>query len=860
MVVVCVDAGTTVVKAVAFDDQGAEVALARRATAVLRPRLGWTEQEMTAVWDAVVATVREVVARVGPARVGLLAFTGQGDGCWLVDAHGQPTGTAMLWSDGRAAAIVERWSAEGVLEQAFRLNGSLTFAGLPNAILAWLATHDPDRLKRSATLLTCDGWLFLKLTGQLASDESDASNPLLDIRARRWSPELLRLYGLDWAERLLPEVRGDDRRIAELTGWAAEELGLASGIPVVMAPYDICATAIGAGAVAAGQACSILGTTLCTEVVLDEVDTGGEPSAMTVALGVPGRWLRAFPTLAGTEVLTWVLGLLGLSRPDELAALAAQAEPGAGDLAFLPYLSPSGERAPFLDPGARGMLLGLRFGHGRQEIARAVFEGLTLVIRDCFEAARTATTELRLCGGGAGSDLWCQLIADVTRVPTSRSADREVGAQGALICALVATGAAPSFDAVRAMCVDAAGTVRASSSAPLPAPERPAPGWVEQDASTWWPAAATALRHVTTALGRDRVRIAAVSVAATSGTVVMVDAAGEPLGPALLYSDRRAWQEAERADALGRGRWDAYGLRMAPSFGLPKLAWLLRHSEARAHARHAWHASDFVVGRLVGFPPPTDWSHALKSGYDVLRGEWPAEVLDALDIPVALLPPVRPPTTAVTTVAPGTGTGLPAGCEVRLGMTDGCSGQVAAGAVTPGRFVSVLGTTLVVKGVGEELLRYPLLQAGERFPFFAPDATGFAIGEPADEIERYRATLEGVAFVERLAYDTLRGLGMRMEGPVATAGGGGRSQVWAAIRASVLGRPLSATDHAETAFGACMLAAAGTLHAGLAEAASAMVRTRYEVHPDPAEQSTLLANYERFVHALADRGWIPVST
>jgi sugar (pentulose or hexulose) kinase len=185
---------------------------------------------------------------------------------------------------------------------------------------------------------------------------------------------------------------------------------------------------------------------------------------------------------------------------------------------------------------------------------------------------------------------------------------------------------------------------------------------------------------------------------------------------------------------------------------------------------------------------------------------------------------------------------------------------VAAGAVTPGRFVSVLGTTLVVKGVGEELLRYPLLQAGERFPFFAPDATGFAIGEPADEIERYRATLEGVAFVERLAYDTLRGLGMRMEGPVATAGGGGRSQVWAAIRASVLGRPLSATDHAETAFGACMLAAAGTLHAGLAEAASAMVRTRYEVHPDPAEQSTLLANYERFVHALADRGWIPVST
>lgn len=446
MPAVSVDVGTTVVKAVGYDDGGREALVARQGVPVQRRRPGWAEQDMAAVWDAVAATVREVVDRLDGATVDHLSLTAQGDGAWLVDDHGAPTGPALLWNDGRAARQVDAWTRAGVLQAAFARSGSLTSTGMPNALLAWLREHDPDRLDRSATVLTCGGWVFSCLTGETGVDESDASAPFLDVRRRRYSPELLAAYGLEWAERLLPDVRGDDRRVAALRPEAAARLGLPAGTPVVLAPYDIAATSLGVGAVLPGQASSILGTTLCTQVVVDEVHLDGDAAGVTVALGAPGRWLRAYPTLAGTEVVQWASRLLGLDDPLRLGALAAGSPPGARGLVLLPYLSPAGERAPFLDPLARGAVLGLSLEHGPEDLARAVLEGLSLVVRDCLVASAAAPTELRVCGGGAGSALWLQLLADVTGVPVRRSADTEVGARGAFLVATVATGAHPSIE------------------------------------------------------------------------------------------------------------------------------------------------------------------------------------------------------------------------------------------------------------------------------------------------------------------------------------------------------------------------------------------------------------------------------
>jgi erythritol kinase len=435
---VAVDAGTSAIKAVLFDDRGRELRVARRAVQVLRPQPTWSEQDMTEVWERVVDVIRDVA--VGEPEIALLVVTGQGDGCWLVDEQGRPTGPAPLWNDGRASAYVDRWQHDGTLNRGYALNGSISFPGLANAVLRWLGDYDPERLRRSASLLSCAGWLALCLTGRVCAEISDASAPFLDAATGGYSAALLELYGLSSLERLLPPIVSGPSALAPLRAEAADVLGLPAGTPVFLAPYDVASSAIGMGAREAGQAVAVLGTTLFTGVITDRADEDSAPSGARVALGLPGRFLRFFPTLTGVETLTWGAALLGLDGPVEFAELAASGDPGANGLTMLPYLSPAGERAPFLDPRARGSILNLSLEHGRADLARAALEALSMVVRDCLEATPAAVSELRLGGGGANSAFWCQLIADVTGVRTVRDAATEAGARGAVIAALIASG------------------------------------------------------------------------------------------------------------------------------------------------------------------------------------------------------------------------------------------------------------------------------------------------------------------------------------------------------------------------------------------------------------------------------------
>lgn len=446
MVAISVDAGTSLVKSVAFADDGVELAVARHAVPIARPQPGWSEQDMHAVWRAVEETIREVVQRVGP-DVRFLSLTAQGDGCWLIDDAGEPVGPAILWNDGRAAAFVEQWYQDGTLEQAFRLNGTVVFPGSQAAILRWLYEHDPQRIKRAKMAFYCKDWLALKLTGVAATDESDASFPFFDIRARHYAPELLRLYSVEWAERLLAPVLPNATPVGALSNNAAQSLGLRPGLPVVAAPYDIAATSLGLGVVRPGQALSILGTTLCTEIVIDAIDTSGPPTGLHVCAGLADRWIRGFASMCGTEAVNWLCQFLGDVEPITLSTLAETVAPGAGGVVFLPYLSPAGERAPFLNAHARASLSGLSLEQTREHVARAVLEGLSFVIRECLDASPVQPTELHVCGGGAASEFWCQMIADITRIPVLVSTAAEVGAQGAMLVGLVATGAEPSIEA-----------------------------------------------------------------------------------------------------------------------------------------------------------------------------------------------------------------------------------------------------------------------------------------------------------------------------------------------------------------------------------------------------------------------------
>lgn len=475
---------------------------------------------------------------------------------------------------------------------------------------------------------------------------------------------------------------------------------------------------------------------------------------------------------------------------------------------------------------------------------------------------------------------------------------------------MIVAGVDVATGAVRVVCADPAdGRIASTGTAALPAPVRGPGGHSEQDAAAWWPAVVSALRQATAALPGGGREVAAVAVSATSGTIVAADRRGQPLGPALMYDDGRAADRNAAAQAAGAARWAALGTAIGPTAALGRVGWL---AERVPEGFRVLHTPDLVGWRLTGAPVAADWSHALKTGYDPLAGEWAAEAFEAVGVPAGWLPPVQAPGTAVGVVAAPAAreTGLPEGCQVRLGMTDGCCGQLACGAVRPGEFVAVLGTTYVLKGVARDLVtdptgalyshrhpdgwwlpggasntggealaavprgrlaaldaaaaargparvvEYPLRREGERFPFVAPAARGFLLGRPADDAERHRAALEGVAFLERLALERAASLGLRVRGPLAAAGGGSRSEVWSRIRATVLGRPLRVAERAETAFGAALLAAVGTTHPDLASAAAAMVRPGRLVEPVAAEAARLEESYRRFTGELRRRGWL----
>ena len=442
---VCVDAGTSLVKAVVFDPEGRELVVVRMPAPVDEPRPGWSEQDMDAVLDLVCGCVREAVAQ-SPLPVRRLALTAQGDGAWLVDRYGRPVRPAVLWNDARARSIVEGWQRDGVLDEAFRRTGSLGNLGLPHAIMAWFDEQDPGVLAHTSRVLTCGSWLYGSLTGTWGLHPTEASAPWLDLATGQPSDALVDLYGLTRWRGLVPPVLGPEQTTRPLSAGAAALLGLPGGIPVTLAPYDVVSTPAGGGATAPGDGFCVLGTTLCTGVLLERPDTSGPPSGLTL-LGQPGEpVVRAFPTLAGTGVLGWLAQLLGV---DDAAALVARAEnspPGARGVRMWPYFSPAGERSPFLDPDARGLVGGLSLLSTPADLARSALEGLAHVIADCVEAAGRRPANLTVSGGGSASDLWCATIADVTGTTVVRTDGREAGARGALLWSMVAAGESPTVE------------------------------------------------------------------------------------------------------------------------------------------------------------------------------------------------------------------------------------------------------------------------------------------------------------------------------------------------------------------------------------------------------------------------------
>lgn len=432
------------------------------------------------------------------------------------------------------------------------------------------------------------------------------------------------------------------------------------------------------------------------------------------------------------------------------------------------------------------------------------------------------------------------------------------------------------------------------------------PGWYEQSPADWQKAAEAAIIECVKALAYENLPVSdirSISIDGTSGTIVPLDRDFAPLGNGVMYNDGRAKAEADTVHALMRSHEKKMGLTFNASFSLPRILWFMHSApDVYEKTRVFAHQADYMAGLLCGEYCTSDYSNALKTGYDLIEGKWPDAIASGLRLSIEKFPAIVRPGAPIAPItrAAAARLGLSTRTMVVGGSTDGYASALAAGAVKPGDWASIIGTTFVLKGVTRDLLIdpngssyshrlpsgawmlggasniggrclngclegrtfeemnraaesrvptgarcYPLTGRGERFPFVDADAEAFYRGDILNG-RLYPALMEGVAFAERLALDHMGELGASVGQTISTTGGACRSDLWLRIRASVLGRQLVVPSVVDAAMGSCLLAASEEL-GSLERAAGEMIRYERTVDPVGEWGAPYEDTYRRFV-------------
>lgn len=468
-----VDIGTTGAKAALFAaDDGRTLASAFEDYPLYHPAPGWAEQDPEDWWRATCAAIQTCLAKaraqgIAPEQVRALGLSGQMHGLVLLDERDAVVRPCIIWADQRSAAecdwITTTVGAERLID--LTSNPALTGFTAPKAI--WVRNHEPENFARAVHLLLPKDYIRYRLTGVLAMEITDAAGTLfLDVRRGAWSTELLERIGLNPS--LLPPVRQSIDICGEITPAVASLTGLPAGTPVAGGGADNACGAVGNGIVQPGLVLLSLGTSgvVLAHAAEPRVDRSGPtPRAHTFNHSVPGAWYLMAVTQAAGLSFRWLRDHLGLPEMalerwgaadayDLLAAEAAGAPPGSEGLLFLPYLQ--GERAPHLDPLARGGWIGLTARHDRHSLIRAVLEGVAYSLRDCFAIIREQglpIEQVRITGGGARGALWRHILADVLETELATTQAQEGPSFGAALLAGVAAGLYPSVEAACAATV-----------------------------------------------------------------------------------------------------------------------------------------------------------------------------------------------------------------------------------------------------------------------------------------------------------------------------------------------------------------------------------------------------------------------
>ncbi|MEP3277106.1 MAG: FGGY-family carbohydrate kinase [Stappiaceae bacterium] len=437
-----VDVGTTAVKAAVFDTDGTCISVASKETETVSPHTGWSEQDMEAVWDNVRHAVSSAASGCAADKIVSVGVAGQGDGLWAMDASLRPARNAILWNDQRASSIVQHWIQSGVSSELAKICRTVIWPGASAPLYAWLKRHEPDTVENIAHICNAKDWIGFRLTGKLKTDFTDGSIPFLDLNKRQYSEEAFALCGVkDLSGKVLPP-RLSSELLGVLTSQAAEDLGLKQGLPVAVGALDVAAMHIGAGLNTVGESLLILGTTAVVSSVLEPSSQPEHPIGATVIHPYGDRWLYVQGPQSGASAVDWLANLHPEIWPGGAQDVVKSAEKSplnSNGIIFLPYLT--GERAPFVAPDASGVFIGLRPETSKSDLARAVLEGVAFSLRHCVDEAATVSRKgFVVAGGGARSELWRQILAEVLGSPVRLAAD-DIGIRGAALLGGAALGA-----------------------------------------------------------------------------------------------------------------------------------------------------------------------------------------------------------------------------------------------------------------------------------------------------------------------------------------------------------------------------------------------------------------------------------
>jgi len=451
--IIGVDCGTSGTKTVLFDHTGAVIASETIEYPMYQPKNGYAEQDPIHWKKAMLDTIKSVMAKSGVSKddVKGIGISGQMHGLVLLDKDNNVLRPSIIWCDQRTGAEVEEMNRTVGREKLVEITANPALTGWTAAKILWVRNNEPEIFSRIAHILLPKDYLRLILTGEYATEVSDASGmQLLDVPGRKWSDELLSAFGID--KSWLGQVYESCEVTGTLTKAMADELGLNKSTIVVGGAGDNAAAAVGTGVVEDGKAFTTIGTSGVVFAHTSSISIDKAGRVHTCCAAVPGAWHVMGVTQGAGLSLKWfrdnfcssekeTARLMGVDEYYLMDKAAEKVPVGANKLLYLPYLM--GERTPHLDPDARGVFFGLSAIHTRSDMLRAVMEGVTYSLRDCVEVFRemkVSVSDMMACGGGGSSPLWRSMLADLYNCNVKTAASKEGPALGVAILASVGAG------------------------------------------------------------------------------------------------------------------------------------------------------------------------------------------------------------------------------------------------------------------------------------------------------------------------------------------------------------------------------------------------------------------------------------